>query len=445
MTVYAGPFGITEATRLLNRAGFGPRHGEAKRVAHMGMRRAVRSLTRPKGDARLHGPKPVDGSGRPIAPRDAYGHDHLWWIDRMVRSDQQLVERMALIFHDWFATSNNGVSLQQQMIDQSNLFRADCFGTFHRLFENVTINPAMLQWLSGSVNRKGHPNENYGREMMELFSLGAERGAYTEQDIRQAARALTGWRNDFSAERGAYNFRYDRRRHDTGVKTIFGRSGRFDWRDTVKLCVQHPLHPSFFVNKLWSYFVATPPSPAMEAELLGIYRSSGTGIRPVVEAILTSDDFYTGPPMVKPPAVYLASLLRGLGRGIDTTAWIQFSDLAGQLLFYPPNVSGWDDAHWLDTSRMRGRWRLVEYAIRPAARRLESADVPAQTPEEAVGEALLAWGSPRIRPEHEVELQGFAADAMDGATTDAQRLGRRRMRKQGLLQLIGVSPDLNLQ
>ena len=362
----------------------------------------------------------------------------------MVRSNQQLTERLALVFHDWFATSNSGVSRQRQMIDQSNLFREHGRGSFLRLFEQVTINPAMLQYLSGDKSTKRHPNENYAREMMELFSLGAERGAYTEADIRQASRALTGWRSDSSPERGDYNFRYDPRRHDKGRKLIFGHTGRYGWRDTVRLCVHHPLHPSFFVEKLWSYFVATEIPPATRTRLIRLYRSSGWRVRPVVEAILMDREFYVGPPMIKPPVVFLASMLRRLGRYVDTTAWIPFCDLAGQLLFYPPNVSGWDDSRWLDTSRMRGRWRLVEYAIRPTTRRLnQDANVP-QTPEAAVSEALGAWGNPHLRPEHRQELVEFAGRAMAGAGP-AQAAERARMRTQGLLQLIGISPDLNLQ
>ena len=120
----------------------------------------------------------------------------------MVRSNRQLVERMALVFHDWFATSNDNVDHQQRMIDQSNLFRAGCFGSFPTLLENVTKDPAMLQWLNGIENTKRHPNENYGREMQELFTLGADRGAYTETDVREAARALTGWRADWDDDAG---------------------------------------------------------------------------------------------------------------------------------------------------------------------------------------------------------------------------------------------------
>ena len=259
---YQGPFGAAQARRLLERAGFGAVPGQAEQLAGLGLVGAVQSLTRPSGAAALHGPAPVDDDGNPIAPADSYGHDHLWFLDRMVRSDQPLVERMALVFHDWFATSNANVSRQQQMIDQSNLFRSACFGSFLDLFRAVTVDPAMLQWLNGAENTKQAPNENYGREMMELFSLGADRGAYSEDDIREQARALTGWGYDWSNELGAHDFRFDPKRHDTGTKTVFGRTGNWSWEDACRLCVEHPLHPSFFVEKLWSYFVPQPPSTA---------------------------------------------------------------------------------------------------------------------------------------------------------------------------------------
>jgi hypothetical protein len=298
---YQGPFGVEQATRLLNRAGFGAVPGQAERLASLGFVGAVQSLSRPSGAATLSGPAPVDDDGNPIAPADAWGHDHLWWLDRMVRGDQPLVERMALVFHDWFATSVDGVSKQQQMLDQSNLFRSACFGSFLDLFKAVTIDPAMLQWLNGAENRKGAPNENYAREMMELFSLGADRGAYTEDDIREQARALTGWRNDWSSELGAYNFRFDPKRHDVNAKTVFGRSGNWGWEEACQLCVEHPLHPSFFVEKLWSYFVPQPPPSGTRDALIDTYRGSGWQIRPVLEAILMSPDLYEGPAMVKPP------------------------------------------------------------------------------------------------------------------------------------------------
>ncbi len=443
---YQGPFGPEQARRLLNRAGFGAVPGQAEQLASLGLVGAVHSLTRPSGSATLSGPAPVDDDGNPLAPADAWGHDHLWWLDRMIRTTQPLVERMALVFHDWFATSIEGVSKQQQMLDQSNLFRSACFGSFFDLFKAVTVDPAMLQWLNGNENRKSAPNENYAREMMELFSLGADRGAYSEDDIREQARALTGWRNDWSAELGNYNFRFDPKRHDAGVKTVFGRSGSWGWEDACRLCVEHPLHPSFFVEKLWSYFVPGPPPPATRDALLGTYVGSSWAIRPVLEAVLMSPELYEGPPMVKPPVVQLAAMLRALGRGIDTNAWVWLCEPAGQVLFRPPNVAGWDDARWLDTSRMRARWNLVDYA-------LEEVSVDAwngsygttETAEEALARALGSWGSPPLRAEHRAELLEFAQRAEKTIVASWQQGPYRAMRQNALLQLIGVCPETILQ
>ncbi len=443
---YGGDFGVPQAVRLLQRAGFGPRLNDAERLASLGLVRAVQSLTRPQGAAHLDGPPPVEDEGQPIAPADAWGHDHLWWLDRMVRSDQPLVERMALVFHDWFATSEASVSKPQQMIDQSNLFRERCFGSFLDLFKAVTVDPAMLQWLNGAENVKSAPNENYGREMMELFSLGADRGAYTEDDIREQARALTGWRNDWSSELGAYDFRFDPRLHDSGQKTVFGNTGNWNWEDACRLCVENSDHPSFFVEKLWSYFVPTPPSGSTLESLIATYTGSGWEIRPVLEAILLSPDLYEGPPMVKPPVVHLASMLRAVGRYIDTAAWTWLCEEAGQRLYYPPNVAGWDDSRWLDTSRLRARWNIVDFVLNGISVDAWGSEYSAtESPEEALERALGSWGRPALREEHRAELLDFARRAQSLVVADWQDGPYRAMRQNALLQLIGISPDVVLQ
>jgi uncharacterized protein (DUF1800 family) len=453
---YSGPFGRVHAKRLLDRAGFGPRRGEAVAVSEMGMEAAVHSLTRPSGAGDYPGAAPTDGS-QPILPLDRYGHDHLWWLDRMVRSPHQLIERMALVFHDWFATSNEGVSRPAQMIDQSHLFRNGCFGSFLDLTVNVTKDPAMLQWLNGNENRRQAPNENYARELMELFTLGADRQptpAYTENDIREAAKALTGWRNDWSDSQGAYNFRFDPNRHSNANKAIFSGAGssfdinpaaNWNWDDVPRLCLEHPLHASFFVDKLWGYFVPQPPSSETRDALISIYTSGDYGIRPVVEAILMHPDFYLGPPMVKPPVVFLASLLRALGRYIDDDAWVWLSDMMGQQLFWPPNVSGWDDNRWLDTSRMRARWITATYAVNDRYVDPWNDDYD---PNEAVGpaldRALAAWDYPPMRSEQQSELMSFSQDAQDLVVASWQREPYRAMRQNGLQQLIAISPDMLL-
>ena len=334
------------------------------------------------------------------------------------------------------------------MIDQSNLFRAACFGSFLDLFKAVTVDPAMLQWLNGDENTKWAPNENYGREMMELFSLGADRGAYTEDDIREQARALTGWRNDWSSEEGAYNFRFDPKRHDNGDKTVFGQTGNWGWEDACRLCVENPLHPSFFVDKLWSYFVPEPAAERRRDALIATYPRSGWQIRPVLEAILTSPELYEGPPMVKPPVVQLAGdAARARPRRSTPTPGPGSANQAGQLLFWPPNVSGWDDTRWLDTSRMRARWNIVDYALDgDLGRRLgRRTTAPPRPPRKRWPGRVASWGSPALRDEHRAELLDFASRGEKLVVADWQKGPYRAMRQNALLQLIGVSPDMILQ
>src|SRR5579863_4479678 len=255
MPVYNGPFEKDQAERLLWRAGFGPRQGDAEALAKLGLTAAVQSLTRPAAAEQLVGPAPVGSKGLPIDPIDVYGDDHLWWLDQMIRTTTPLIERMTLIWHSWFATSNQGVGSQQLMLNQNQLFRGNALGSFPTLLQGVTSDPAMLVWLNGNQNVKTSANQNYGREMMELFTLGADRGAYTQFDVEENARALTGFTG--SATLGPSSFVFVASRHDTTNKTIFGHVGNWAWQDSCNLCYNHPLHPSFFVEKLWSYFVPT--------------------------------------------------------------------------------------------------------------------------------------------------------------------------------------------
>ncbi|MFL5834066.1 MAG: DUF1800 family protein, partial [Solirubrobacterales bacterium] len=398
---FQGDFGHAQAVRLLQRAGFGPVPGQADQLASMGLVGAVQSLTRPSGSAVLSGPAPRDDDGNPLAPADAWGHDHLWWLDRMVRTSRPLVERMTLVWHDWFATSNEGVGQQALMLDQNALFRRHALGSFGQLVHDVTRDPAMIVWLNLDQNTRWDPNENYAREVMELFTLGANRGAYSENDVREMARALTGFDEDWSAELGLHNFRFVPSRHDTTNKTIFGQTGAFDWEDAARMVVHHSLHPSFFVNKLWSYFIPVPPSATERQKLEAAYVSSGYQVRPVLEAILLHPQLHQGPRMVKPPVVFLAGMLRALRRAIDQDWWIWLCETAGQRLFYPPDVSGWDDAKWLDTSTMQGRWQLVTHAI--YGRQIQGTALNNYDATETAAQSLAAagafWGDPSLTPE----------------------------------------------
>jgi hypothetical protein len=446
----SAPLTLAQAQRLLWRAGFGPTSGQAEALVGVPIEQAVFALTRPIGPAVLTGPEPTDEDGNALAPADAWGQDHCWWLDRMIRSDQQLIERMTFIWHDWFANSNEKVNDQQRMLDQNNLFRENALGNFHDLFLAVTTNPAMLVFLDGIYNDKYEPNENYAREMMELFSLGADRGAYTEEDVKEMARALTGWTAEWTESSGLQNFRFDPSRHDNRNKTVFGQTGNWNYEDAVRLCVSHPLHASFFVSKLWSYFVPTPPSEATLASLEGLYTSSGFSIRAVVEAILQDPEFLDGPELVTPPVVYNAGLLRAIARPIDTTAWAWLCASAGQQLFYPPNVSGWDFTRWLDTSTAKARWEIASYVTaktypNPWPEQGETEYSETEDPSEALASALAYWASPPLSGESEQCIAEFAESCLEGlATAPWQQSPYRAIRQNALRMLIATSPDMQV-
>lgn len=442
--VYRGKFGQKQAERLLWRAGFGPRPGDVARLKKLGMKRAVESLVSPKGKTKLIGPAPKLED--PLSPNDIWGHDHIWWLDRMVRSNNPLQERMTLIWHDWFATSNDGVGNQRLMLRQNALFRKNALGSFRTLTLAVTRDPAMLIWLSGNQNNKWSPNENYARELMELFTLGAQ-ARYSEQDVREQARALTGWTNDWRDDVGYANFRFSRRLHDTGRKKIFGKRGNFDWQDSVDLCLRHPDHAAFFVKKLWSYFIPTTLKGKDLSAFKKLYLRSGRRVGPVVRAILMHPAFYKGPAMVKPPIVFTAGLLRAQGRGITSDGWAWLSEGTGQRLFFPPNVSGWNDNAWLDTGTFRGRWNIASHATRdvaydPGDEDLVNAWPADETPEQALEKVLAFWGGHSVSSDTRSVLLDFARTA--GSQADSASWKRRYyrvMRQNALRTLYAVSPD----
>jgi uncharacterized protein (DUF1800 family) len=275
---------------------------------------------------------------------------------------------------------------------------------------------------------------------MELFTLGVNRG-YTEHDVRQQARALTGFRYDWT-DAGPVRFRFDQEFHDTGYKTIFGKRGRFDWEDACRLCLGHRRHPSFFVGKLWSYFIPTPPSGRTQAALQRLYVRSGYDVKPVVRAILKHPAFYTGPRMVKPPIVVVAGMLRAKRRGIDSDSWSWLGNMAGQRLFYPPNVAGWDDDRWLDTATFRGRWWLANYALEPFVK--DPDDDRGTEPLDAgklVDRAVAFWGSPTLTASTRSALTAFARRALDTANASWKEETYPVLIQNALRQLVAISPD----
>jgi uncharacterized protein (DUF1800 family) len=329
---------------------------------------------------------------------------------------------------------------QKLMLRQNALLRRHALGNFERLALDITRDPAMLLWLNGTSNSRWDVNENYARELQELFCLGAGRG-YAERDVRALAKALTGFRNDWS-DSGPTRFRYDKQAHDPGYKRIYGKRGRYGWQEGVRLVTRHRRHPEFMVTKLWGYFIPTKPSSATVKALSRLYVARDRDVRPLLEAILSHPDLYDpGKRMVKPPVVQAAGMLRAVGRGIDTQAWAWLCDGAGQYLFQPPNVSGWDDTRWLDTATFRARWQMVQQICNPAQLDPNKvADVPAD-PAELVRRAVAFWGSPQLSGTVRSGLERYAADTLATADKPWKQTSYPVLALNALRMLVATSPD----
>jgi uncharacterized protein (DUF1800 family) len=328
------------------------------------------------------------------------------------------------------------------MLGQNALLRRHALGSFEDLALAVTRDPAMLLWLNGTSNNRWDVNENYARELQELFTLGAGRG-YGERDVRQMARALTGFRAEWSEGRGPHGFRYDKSFHDRGRKRIYGKRGRFDWRDAVRLAVRHRNHPSFLVGKLWGYFVPTPPPRDTARALERMYVSSGRKVRPLLAAILRHPHLYDpGRRMAKPPIVQAAGMLRAVGRGVDTTAWAWMCDQAGQMLFEPPNVAGWDDRRWLDTATFRARWHMAAEICNAA--RLDERTLRGQVaadPGQLVTRAAAFWANTPLSGPTRQALERYAAGALATADQRWKRDSYPVLTENALRMLVAVTPD----
>ena len=257
------------AERLLWRAGFGARPKEIEFWARRSRERTIDWLIRggagPHGTKRMVGPPPR-ANGKPLDPVNEWGHDMLWWLDKMVRSQRPLQEKLTLFWHDHFATRDQDAPL---MLAQNHKLRQHALGPFPELLRAVTTDPAMQAFLSLVDSDKRDPNENYARELMELFTLGVT-GGYTERDVREAARALTGFKGNYHDGR-PLTISYDPERHDDGAKQLLGHRGKLDWQDVLRLVVGHRSHAPFLVGKLWDFFITEPLPAATRKRLARVY------------------------------------------------------------------------------------------------------------------------------------------------------------------------------
>ena len=430
--------------RLFWRAGFGPSDADRERFRRRGLGAAIESLLNPPRTNVLAGPEPGieddDGHVSPIRPFDEYGHEVLWWLDRMVRTRAPLVERMTLNLHDHFATSNEEVDSQRLMIRQNELLRSHALGNFGALMHGILHDFAMQWWLNLIGSSKDAPNENFARELMELFTMGS---GYTENDIREASRALTGFEFDWSGEDTDDPSKYSWNRDvwDPESKRVFGKAGRFKPDDIVRLCLSHPAHPPFLARKLWGYFSPEEPPKETLALMTSAYTASGRELKPMLRVIFRSPAFYSSldePDLVKPPAVFVAGALRATGTPIRTDAWVWLLYQMGQAPFYPPNVGGWDQNEaFLATASNKARWEAIAYLLYQNG--FADGDVPRdEKPAKALADARRFAGNPWTAAGTDARLERFASEVVPDGEDDTHSAAERR---RVLRHLLLAGPD----
>ncbi|MCS6802861.1 MAG: DUF1800 domain-containing protein [Chloroflexota bacterium] len=385
---------------LLRRAAFGASPTELARSVALGFERTVDALL--DFDAVPDMPDPA--AVIPNFDPERIASMQQRWVYRLVGSPKPLQEKMTLFWHSHFATANSKVNNAGWMWNQNELFRRHALGNFRTLVHEVAKDPAMMRWLDTVTSKKGRPNENFARELFELFTMGI--GNYTEEDIKEAARAFTGWevRNDA--------FFFNRAQHDSGQKTIFGRTGAFTGEQVIDLAVSHPATARFIATKLYVYFVDDHPSKQTIDRLATIFTQNGYELKPLVRAILLSPEFSSPAAYhakIKSPVDFVIGSVKALGIPAFPQLAATLTSL-GQALFNPPTVKGWPEGvEWISASSLLARQNFANQLTsgRNAARR------PWITP----AEDLAALG---LRKDEEV-VDFYLNLLVDGDVTPAMR------------------------
>jgi len=435
--------------RLFWRAGFGPSANDRANWTGKPLDDAVDSLLNTPQGALL-GAEPSN-TGKPLDPTGNDTDLVLAWVDRMVRTPNPLVERMTFFWHRHWANSRVSVSPTQLLMNQNALLRkysdlaANPDVSFRDMALEVSKDPSMLRYLNGESNVKGGPNENYGREFMELFTLGVNHvitGAknYTENDVAQLAKSFTGWYIDDKDPANAKAL-FDSGRWFNGPKSVFGKLGNYNTDSVVDLVLGQDGHAPYLVNKLWGEFMPTPPPTATLQKLSADYVASGRKIKPLLRSILTDPQLFESidePNMIKPPIVFVSGAMRAMGLGITSTGPADYLDSMGQVPYFPPTVAGWEGGlSWLNTNTALARFGFIGDVIgnAPNGSPAKVADVPNETPQAAFDRAFGAVGAPWMSAGTRAAIQDYAARASVKASKD--RIARQVM----LRTLMLAGPD----
>ena len=425
-TAAAAPIGEDGARHLLARTGYGPTAAEIRDYAPLERDAAVARVLGSARTKALTPPPPAMLAADPMRPpRETSGVEERrafvqrqiragielrgWWLSEMLATDSPITERMTLFWHNHFVSSQQKVRIARLMYRQNVTLRAHALGDFGALLHAIAKDPAMLVYLDGVQNRRAAPNENFAREVMELFTLGE--GRYTERDVKEAARAFSGW----SLERDTGTFVFRRALHDPGDKTILGRTGRFDGDAVLDLLLAQEATAELVVGKLWREFVSPDPDAGEVRRIAGEFRRSGYRIPDALSALLRSDRFWAEANrgvLIKSPVELVVGTLRSLEiEPADAAPFAIAAAGMGQNLLSPPNVRGWRGGEaWIDTNTLLARKQFVAQF----ARYEEMRKTPSRPERAAAG--LATPDATRGMP------PDAAADAAADAGMDAQGL-----------------------
>lgn len=373
------PMGYEEARHLLNRTSFTASESQVQEFAQLTREQAVdKLLSSVRTQAQT---PPPDWIREVLSPRKIremseeerknfrrqyreYGIElRAWWYQEMLSTPSPFTEKMTLFWHNHFTSSLQKVKVPQFMYYQNVLLRQHALGNFGEMLHAVSKDPAMIIYLDNVSNRKGQPNENFAREVMELFTLGE--GHYTEQDVKEAARAFSGW----SLDRETGQFRFYPHRHDEGIKTILGQTGNFDGDAVLDILLSKPQTAEFITTKLWREFVSPTPNPTEVKRLAALFRDSHYDIKTLMRALLTSDDFYARENrgvLIKSPVEFIVGTLRQFNiQPLDMRPLAFVARQLGQDIFAPPNVKGWPGGEsWINSNTLLIRKQLLERLFR---------------------------------------------------------------------------------
>lgn len=380
MSLSAQTIGEDGARHLLARTGFAATAKDIHSFAPLSREAAADRLVK---DARLTAQTPPPGwvTDAPIPPYKLQAMsqeermaelrknvEHAfelreWWFKEMLSTPSPLTEKMTLFWHNHFATSQQKVRFTPLMYKQNVMLRRNALGNFGTMLREVARDPAMLIYLDGANSRKEQPNENFAREVMELFTLGE--GHYSEKDIKEAARAFTGW----SIDRETGEFMFRRGIHDYGRKSVLGRSGTFDGDQVIDILLTKPETSEFITRKLMREFVTAQPVEADVKRFAARFRDSGYDIGKLMRALLASDAFYAMEnrgALIKSPVEFVVGTMKQFDiEAHNLRPFVLASALLGQNVFSPPNVKGWPGGeHWINSASLLGRKQFLDRLFR---------------------------------------------------------------------------------